>query len=359
METGNAFKSHLRHHPQNGIPIDSADNLDRRALDLVSSLGKPVSVRDLVRGLSLDPAARRELKPVLRRLIADGALVKIRGARVGLPDRMNLVVGRLSCNPSGYGFVVPEVRREGQGDLFVAAANIREALHGDRVVARLERQGPKGPEGRIIRVLERANQRIVGRYEDDGRFGGHVVPFDKRVLHEVFVPAGEESGATAGQMVAVEITRPPTATRNPAGRVLEVLGRLTDPGVDLKVIVAKYGLPDAFPPEVEEEARRVARPVGAEETRGGRTSGAGSPSPSTPRPRGTTTTRSGSSAGRTAATASRSTSPTSPTTCARGARSTRRPTSGGRPSTSPTGWCRCCPTRSRATCAASSRAGTA
>jgi ribonuclease R len=255
VEAGNAFKSHLRHHPQNGIPIDSADNLDRR-------------VRDLVRGLSLDAPARRELKAVLRRLIADGALVDIRGARVGLPDRMNLVVGRLSCNPAGFGFVVPEVRREGQGDLFVAAANIREALHGDRVVARLERRGPKGPEGRIIRVLERANQRIVGRYEDDGRFGGHVVPFDKRVLHDVFVPAGEEGGASGGQMVAVEITRPPTATRNPAGRVLEVLGRLTDPGVDLKVIVAKYGLPDTFPAEVEEEAGRVARPVGPAEVAG-------------------------------------------------------------------------------------------
>ena len=242
--------------------IDNADNLDRRVLDLVSRLGKPVSVRDLVHGLSLDAPARRELKSVLRRLIADGALVKIRGARVGLPDRMNLVVGRLSCSPSGHGFVVPEPRRAGEGDLFVAPANIREALHGDRVVARIERRTGKGPEGRIIRVLERANQRIVGRYEEDGRFGGHVVPFDKRVLHEVFVPAGEESGAAGGEMVAVEITRPPTATRNPVGRVLQVLGRLTDPGVDLKVIVAKYALPDAFPPEVEEEARRVARPVG-------------------------------------------------------------------------------------------------
>jgi ribonuclease R len=243
----------------------------------VSSLGKPVSVRDLVRRLSLDPPGRRELKSVLRRLIADGALVTIRGARVGLPGRMNLVVGHLSCSPAGYGFVVPEARREGQPDLFVAAANIREALHGDRVVARVERQGASprvrpgrfpgasGPEGRIIRVLERANQRIVGRYEDDGRFGGHVVPFDRRVLHEVFVPAGEAGGAAAGQMVAAEMTRPPTATRNPAGRVIEVLGRLTDPGVDLKVIVAKYALPDAFPPEVEEEAHRVARPVGADE----------------------------------------------------------------------------------------------
>jgi ribonuclease R len=268
VEAGNAFKSRLRRQACNGIPIEDPDSLDRRVLDLVSSLGKPVSVRDLVRGLSLDPPARRELKSVLRRLIADGALVKIRGARVGLPDRMNLVVGRLSCSPSGHGFVVPEVRREGEGDLFVAPANIREALHGDRVVARVERRTGRGPEGRIIRVLERANQRIVGRYEEDGRFGGHVVPFDRRVLHEVFVPAGEESRAVAGQMVAVEITRPPTATRNPVGRVLEVLGRLTDPGVDLKVIVAKYALPDAFPAEVEEEARRVARPVGAPEAAG-------------------------------------------------------------------------------------------
>jgi ribonuclease R len=234
-------------------------------LDSVSSLGKPVSVRELVRRLELDSPARRELKTVLRRLIDRGALVKIRGARVGLPDRMNLVVGRLSCSPAGHGFVIPEARREGQRDLFVAPANIREALHGDRVVARVEGHGVKGPEGRIIRVLERANQRIVGRYESDGRFGGRVVPFDRRVLHEVFVPAGEEGGATPGQMVASEITRPPTATRNPAGRVTEVLGLLSDPGVDLKVIVAKYALPDAFPPEVEAEAEGVARPVTAAE----------------------------------------------------------------------------------------------
>ena len=127
----------------------------------MSSLGKPVSVRELARGLELDAAGRRELKSVLRRLIETGALVKIRGARVGLPDRMNLVVGKLSCSPSGHGFVVPDVRRDGQGDLFVAAANIREALHGDRVVARVERHGPKGAEGRIIRVLERAKLYVV------------------------------------------------------------------------------------------------------------------------------------------------------------------------------------------------------
>ena len=237
-------------------------------LDVLSSLGKPVSVRELASRLSLDGPGRRELKNTLRRLIQDGTIVNIRGARVGLPSRMNLVVGRLSCSPAGHGFVVPENRGPDQPNLYVAPANIREALHNDRVVARVERHGPKGPEGRIIRVLDRANQRIVGRYEDDGKFGGHVVPFDKRVLHEVFVPAGESGAAESGTMVTVEVTRPPSATRNPVGRVIEVLGRIEDRGVDLKVIVAKYELPTAFPEDVEAEATRVAREPGPEEAAG-------------------------------------------------------------------------------------------
>ena len=221
-----------------------------------------------MRHLDLAKEARHELKGLLRQLIADGELVKIRGARVGLPSRMNLVVGRLNCNPAGFGFVVPEAGHGRRDDLYVSAMNMKEALHGDRVVARLERMTPKGPEGRIIRVLERGLQRMVGRYEEDGRFGGHVVPFDKRVLHELFIPPADSGGARPGQMVAAEITRPPTATRNPSGRVLQVLGRLEDPGVDLKVVMAKYELPDAFPAEVEAEAGRVAREVRPEDTQG-------------------------------------------------------------------------------------------
>ena len=94
------------------------DNLKDSVLDLLAEEGKPVSVRELVKRLRLDAAGRRELKGVLRRLMEDGTLVKIRGARVGLPARMNLVVGRLTCNPAGYGFVVPERRREGQADVY-------------------------------------------------------------------------------------------------------------------------------------------------------------------------------------------------------------------------------------------------
>src|SRR2546427_12520031 len=115
-----------------------------RALDPPPRAGKPVSARGGVRRLALDADARRELKPVLRRLLEDGEVVKIRGTRIGLPSRMNLVVGRLSCNPAGFGFVIPENRKDGQPDAYVSAVNIKEALHGDRAVARLDRRTPKG-----------------------------------------------------------------------------------------------------------------------------------------------------------------------------------------------------------------------
>lgn len=239
-----------------------------RVLEELGRQGKPVSVRELVRRLGLEGDERRELKGVLRRMLADGELANLHGARVGLPERMSLVVGRLSCSPSGHGFVRPERREAGRRDVFVSALGLKEALHGDRVVVRVERQGPKGPEGRIVRVLERALQRLVGRYEGGGRAGGHVVPFDRRVLQELLVPAGDEAGAADGTMVLAEITRPPTATRNPVGRVLTVLGRLEEPGVDVAVMVAKHDLPGPFPLEVEREVEAVPRQVRSEDLSG-------------------------------------------------------------------------------------------
>lgn len=249
--------------------------MEEKVLELLREGGKPVSVRDLVRRLDLGREQRRELKGLLRGLIERGEVVKIRGARLALPSRAGLVVGRLTCNPAGFGFVVPEAGpgeapQGRRADVYVAALNLKDALHGDRVVVRVERHTPKGAEGRIIRILERGLQRVVGRYQEDGRFGGHVVPFDRRVLHELFIPPGDAGTAKPGEMVAAEITRPPTATRNPVGRVTEVLGSLDDPGVDVKVVMAKYGLPDAFPEEVEAEAARVPVEV-SEAERAGRT----------------------------------------------------------------------------------------
>ena len=119
-------------------------------------------------------------------------------------------------------------------------------MHGDRVVVRIERIKEGGrAEGRIIRILERGNTWIVGRYDRDEDGMGYVVPFDRRVLMDIFVPPGQEGGASPGEMVTVELTRWPTSTRGAIGRVAEVLGDIDAPGVDTEIIIRKHGIPDA------------------------------------------------------------------------------------------------------------------
>jgi ribonuclease R len=183
---------------------------------------------------------------------------------------MDLYVGQLQTHPAGYGFVTPERPLEpAGGDIYIAGTHLNEAMQGDRVVVRIERIKDGGrAEGRIIRILERANQLIVGRY-DRGEGGmGFVVPFDRRVLMDVVIPAGQEGGASPGEMVTVELTRWPTSSRGAIGRVAEVLGDIDAPGVDTEIIIRKYGIPDVHSAEAVAEAVRLGASVSDRDTRG-------------------------------------------------------------------------------------------
>ena len=229
----------------------------------------PATARELAQVLKVPREERSSFKRQLKALVESGELLQIRGNRFGLPEKMDLVVGRLHTNPGGFGFVVPEHAADGERkDIYIAAANLIEAMHGDRVVARVERQTPKGLEGRIIRILERSQETIVGRFETDDAGLGYVVPFDRRVLTDVHVPTGQSSSAEQGEMVLVEITRWPTASRGPIGRVVEVLGTIDEPGVDTQIIIRKFGIPDAHSDESVEEARRLGTVVKEKDIRG-------------------------------------------------------------------------------------------
>src|SRR5205814_1584823 len=210
-------------------------------------------------------------------LVSSGELVQIRGHRFGLPEKMDLFVGRLQTHPAGYGFVSPERPIESGGDIYISGPLLNEAMHGDRVVVRIERVKDGGrAEGRVIRILERANEWIVGRYErDDSDRGklraqgmGYVVPFDRRVLMDIFIPPGQEGGAEPGEMVRVELTRWPTSTRGAIGRVAEVLGNIDAPGVDTEIIIRKWGIPDAHSDEAITEAVRLGTAVAERDVRG-------------------------------------------------------------------------------------------
>ena len=220
----------------------------------------PATSRELLQILRVPRTERPTFRRLLKALVSDGDLLQIRGNRFGLADRMDVVVGRLQMHQAGYGFVVADAERDG-GDLYIAPTNVKEALHGDRVVARVEHQRGDRAEGRIIRILERANATIVGRYEVDDRSMGFVVPFDRRVLADVQVPPEERREAEAGDMVVVELTRWPTATRPPLGRVIEVLGPVDTPGVDTRIIIRKHALPDVHGEDAIAEATTLGTSV--------------------------------------------------------------------------------------------------
>ncbi len=255
----------MRHFARLGLMLNH-----EQVLKLIrDKVDHPATPRELLQKLKLPGEQRATFKRLLKDLVASGALITTRGDRYGLPDRMNLVVGRVQTHPRGFGFVIPDrPLEEVKGDLYIAGSNLNQAMHGDRVVARIERVSDNRAEGRILRILERGSATVVGRYDVDASGLGFVVPFDRRLIMDVHIPSGEQHTAQPGDMVVVEITRWPTPARGPLGRVTEVLGDIDEPGVDTEIIIRKYGIPDEHSEEAIEEARRLGTEVRERDIRG-------------------------------------------------------------------------------------------
>src|SRR5438105_10431720 len=167
----------------------------------------PAGMRELLQVLKVQRDDRTSFKRHVKSLVSSGELIQIRGHRFGLPEKMDLYVGRLQTHPAGYGFVTPERPLEGGADIFISGQHLAEAMNGDRVVVRIERVKDGGRfEGRVIRILERSNTWIVGTYDRDAERMGFVVPFDRRVLMDVLIPPGQDAGASPRDMVTVELT---------------------------------------------------------------------------------------------------------------------------------------------------------
>jgi ribonuclease R len=237
-------------------------------LDLLKKGAPPLGVRDFVRRLDLTHEEKRNLKVLVKEMVAEGQIIRIKGRRYGLPSQVNTAVGRLQCNPDGYGFVV--VEDGNQPDIFVKPGNLRDAIHGDRVAVRIEdmrRRRGKGREGRIVRILERGTQRIVGRFIPGDGFG-RVVPEDQRYLFEVVIPRGRTMKARKDQVVVAEITEYPGIAKDSRGRIVHILGYSRDPNFIPRIVIWKYELQERFPAPVLREARALRHMVDEEEVVG-------------------------------------------------------------------------------------------
>jgi ribonuclease R len=223
-------------------------------LQMMKEEDRPLLLREILRRSGLQKEQRGRVREILRDLAEEGKVVRIRGNRFGLSSKMSLIVGRVKAHPDGYGFVIPE--REGEEDVFISPRNLKEAMHGDRVVARIESVRKKGKEGSVIRILERKTRKVVGKFMRAKNYS-YIIPEDERILQEVFIPEGETKRARPNQIVVAEITQYPTKRARPEGKITHILGYPDDPEIEPQIIIHKYDLIHRFSSAALEEAQNL------------------------------------------------------------------------------------------------------
>ena len=229
--------------------------------------GKPMLVRELMRQLRLTADDRRDLKKVLNDLVLSGEIIKTRGNRYGLPEKMDLETGIFQAHPQGYGFVIPE--KKGKTDVYISARSKLDAMNGDKVVVRVTPPvGKKKTEGKregmVVRILERAQTRVVGTYElPDPKTGGFgfVTPFDTRLTQDLIISREHVGDAKPGDIVSAEIIAYPMRGRPPEGRIVKVIGKPGSPGIDSELIIEQYELPTQFSTAALQEADEIPQQV--------------------------------------------------------------------------------------------------
>lgn len=266
---------------------------------------RPLDKTEIARRLGIKSGQRAELRRELRELERSGAIARIRKNRYVLPSEADLVTGTISIHQAGFGFLASE--KPGEPDIFIAAENTGTAMHGDRIVARINRDvSPRRrsdralkTEGRVIRILERAHDTVVGTLQQSRNFH-YVVPDDPRLVHNIYVPPPGTTAAypsqrsdartddrrnkkkedrrsspsaelrrdrhtpsisKPGDKVVVRLLSWDSRHVNPEGEIVEVLGPADAPGVDLLSVVRNFHLPTEFPKSVRDEANRIPTDV--------------------------------------------------------------------------------------------------
>ena len=212
--------------------------------------GKPLSFKEIVSLMRLSHPEARALKRLLRQMLRAGDIVMTRKGLYGPSEDMNLITGRFEVHRDGYGFVILE--KPGERDIFVPARWTQGAMDNDRVIVRMENRQRR--EGRIIRILDRATTRFVGRL-DVTKAASYVRPKNKSLPFDLYVSPQDRGKARHGDSVVAEILSYPTDKRPPSGKVVKVIGKPEDPASEVEAIIEEFNLPRRFPRDVHEEAK--------------------------------------------------------------------------------------------------------
>jgi ribonuclease R len=235
-------------------------------LAVLTEEGVPVAEERIVERLAVTGEAEQE--GLARRIAAmerEGQILRNRRGALLIPDKAGLIKGKVIGHPDGFGFLKPD---DGRPDLFLGPKQMHKALHGDIVLARVTGVDRRGrEEGSIVEVLERGNNKIVGRL-----FIEHGVAFviaeNKRINQDILITPESLGGAKEGQVVVAEILQQPSKNAEPIGRVVEVLGNYADPGMEIEIALRKHDLPHEWPRDAIDAAARLPKKVDPKDAKG-------------------------------------------------------------------------------------------
>lgn len=234
-------------------------------LECLAAIDEPLALDQLADQLRVQGERDREsFRRRLRAMERDGQVLRNRRGLYGRADRMDMVCGSVIGHPDGFGFLAPE---DNSDDLFLSPREMKKVMHGDRVMGRVTGIDKRGRrEGAVIEVLERRHQQVVGRFVDEAHVT-YVVPEDKRLSQDIFIPPEDRGSAREGQIVIADIVQYPTVRQLAVGRISEVLGDHMAPGMEIDVAIRKFELPHQWPDEVLVQAQTFGDTVPADVVR--------------------------------------------------------------------------------------------
>ena len=227
----------------------------------------PIKRRDMRAMLSVPQEDREKFENLINELIAEGRVFETKKGKLASPKDLQMATGTFIGHARGFGFVTPDAGGE---DIFIPASETMGAMQKDRVLYKVLHKAEKGKkaDGVIVRILERGQQRIVGTFEAGSKGYGFVVADDKKIAKDIFISRENTKGAVTGHKVVVEITDYGEDRRNPEGKVIEILGHINDPGVDILSVIRRYELAVEFPEEVYAEIEHLGTEVAEADKKG-------------------------------------------------------------------------------------------
>jgi len=233
-------------------------------LEALRAADAPLTPQELGERLGVPTRQFAVLEQRILAMERDGLLLPNRKGVLLLASRLELIAGRIVGHRDGFGFLIPDA---GGGDLFLPPREMQKAMHGDRALVKSMGTDSRGrTEGAIVEVTDRGHRRLVGRLVAE-RGLTLVVPEDQRIKHDILIAPGDAAKAQPGQVVSVEILQPPSGHAPPMGRVVEVLGGIDDPGMEIEIAVRKFDVPHTFSEEALAQAAKLPGQVRAADLR--------------------------------------------------------------------------------------------